>query len=186
MNTGLISTRYAKALLDYAIASGQQQEVYARMQTLSSMFIEVPALRRALSGSMYPKEKKRSILETACGGDLPSSLEKMIALILENEREELIQYIALRYAELYRSRFNIQYGKLVTAVPIDEETQKRFITRIKQIVGGTIEVEPIVDPAIIGGFILYLDDDRWDASMAGELFRIRNRFKTLDANIQTT
>ena len=35
MNTGLISTRYASALLDFAIESGQEKEVYGRMKTLS-------------------------------------------------------------------------------------------------------------------------------------------------------
>lgn len=185
MNTGLISTRYAKALLDYAITSGEQQEVYLRMKTLATMFTEQPALRRALIGTVNTKEQKISILRTACGGDLPPSLERMIRLIMENEREELIHYFALRYAEFYRARFDIQYGKLITAVPIDEETEARFIEHIRQIVGGRLEVEPVVDPGIIGGFILYLDDYRWDASVSGELSRIRNRFRILDATIET-
>ena|SRR5690554_2849304 len=185
MNTGLISTRYAKALLDHAIASGEQQEVYHRMKTLAAMFIEQPALRQALSGAVNTREKKIFLLRTASGGDLPPSLERMLGLIMENEREELIHYIALRYTELYRDRFNIQYGRLITAIPIDEKTEKRFIEHIRKIVGGRLEVEPVVDPAIIGGFILYLDDYRWDASVAGELSRIRNRFRILDASIET-
>ena len=185
MNSGLISTRYAKALLDHAIASGEQQEVYLRMKTLAAMFTAHPALRRALAGTVNTKQQKISILHTASGGDLPSSLERMIRLILENEREELIHYIALRYLELYRDRFNIQYGRLITAVPIDEKTEERFIEQIRKIVGGRLEVEPVVDPGIIGGFILYLDDTRWDASVSGELSRIRNRFWKLNAAIET-
>lgn len=186
MNSGLISTRYAKALLEHAIDSEEQQLVYRRMQTLAVMFTQQPSLRRALAGTMNTKKQKISLLQTACGGgELPPSLERMIRLILENEREELIHYIALRYAELHRERFEIHYGRLITAMPIDEKTEKRFIERIRQIVGGSLEVEPVVDPSIIGGFILYLDDDRWDASVAGELSRIRNRFRILDAAIET-
>ena len=186
MNTGLISTRYAKALLEYSIESREQQEVYERMQTLAAMFTQQPSLRRALTGTMNTKKQKISLLQTACGGgELPLSLERMIRLIFENEREELIHYIALRYAELYRERFAIQYGRLITALPIDEKTEKRFIERISKIVGGRLEVEPVVDPSIIGGFILYLDDDRWDASVAGELSRIRNRLRILMRLIET-
>lgn len=186
MNTGLISTRYAKALLEHAIDSGEQQEVYLRMKTLASMFSQQPSLRRALAGTMNTKQQKISLLHTACGGgEIPPSLERMIRLILENEREDLIHYFALRYAELYRDRFEIQSGKLITALPIDEGTEKRFIERIRQIVGGKLEVQSVVDSSIIGGFILYLDDYRWDASVAGELSRIRNRFRILDAAIET-
>lgn len=183
MNTGLISSRYAKALLEHATAAGEQQQVYLRMKTLAAMYTEVPSLRRALSGTTNTKDSKLAILRTACGGDLPPSLERMIRLIMENEREELMHYIALRFTELYRDRFEIRYGKLITAVPIDEETEKRFIGRIREIVGGELEVEPMVDPGIIGGFILYLDDTRWDASVRGELYRIRNHFRILDASI---
>ena len=117
MNTGLISTRYAKALLDHAIASGEQQEVYHRMKTLAAMFIEQPALRRALSGAVNTREKKIFLLRTASGGDLPPSLERMLGLIMENEREELIHYIALRYTELYRDRAPCSVGRYSGSAP---------------------------------------------------------------------
>ncbi len=38
MNSGLVSTRYAYALLDFAIESGEQEQVYARMKLLAHMF----------------------------------------------------------------------------------------------------------------------------------------------------
>jgi len=86
----------------------------------------------------------------------------------------MIRYIALRFIELYREKYHIQYGKLVTAVPIDPEREEQFIRRIQTIVGEKLEVDPAVDPDIIGGFVLSLGDDRWDASIAGELARIRS------------
>jgi F-type H+-transporting ATPase subunit delta len=101
----------------------------------------------------------------------------MIDLILKNKREEMIRNIALRFIELYRERYHIQYGKLVTAVPIDPEREKHFISHIQKIVGGKLEVDPVVDPDIIGGFILNLGDNRWDASISGELTRIRSKLK---------
>lgn len=185
MNTGLISTRYAKALLDHATALGEQEEVYAKVKMLASMFIEVPSLKRALLGTSNTKEKKISILRTACGGELPPSLERMFRLIMKNEREEFIHYIALRFNELYRVRYNIQYGKVITAIPMDKETEKRFTDRIREIVGAQLELHPIVDPSIIGGFVLYLDNYRWDASVTGKLSRIRNHFKMQDVSIGT-
>jgi len=43
-------------------------------------------------------------------------------------------------------------------------------------VGGTLELEKVIDPAIMGGFILEVEDVRWDASILGQLTRIRNEF----------
>lgn len=179
MNTGLISTRYAVSLLDYAIASGEEKKVYENMKLLSEMFPAFPKLRSSIASLGLAVHDKREIIITACGGTVPPSLDRMIDLILKNERETLLQYIALRFVELYRERFNIQYGKLITAVSIDETRKQQLIARIRKITGSELEIESVVDTGIIGGFVLNLGDYRWDASVLGELTRIRSRFKKL-------
>ncbi|SDZ96681.1 F-type H+-transporting ATPase subunit delta [Porphyromonadaceae bacterium KH3R12] len=177
MNTGLISSRYADSLLQYAISLGQQEEVYDKIKLLSEMCMKMPALRQVMMNPSVLVGDKKKILMTACGGSMPSSLSRMIDLILRNEREEVLQYITLRLIDLYRERFNIQRGKLVTAVAIDGETEQRLIARIKKMVKANVEMESVVDPEIIGGFVLTLGDFRWDASISGELARIRNKFQ---------
>ncbi len=181
MNTGLISTRYASALLDYAALSGQEKEIYDRMKTLSDVYLQVPQLRITLANSAITRENKKKLLFASIGGEAPSSLNKMIDLILKNEREEVIQFIALRYLELYRNKFNIHYGKLITAFPVTKKNEDKLITRIRDIVGEKLEIEPVVDPDIIGGFVLHLNDFRWDASVLGELTRIKSKIKKQDA-----
>lgn len=179
MNTGLISSRYAFTLLEYAGTLGQQKEVYAAMKIFSELYMESSSLRRALQNRSLSLEDRRKIILLACGNNVPVSLSKTIDLILKNKREEEMQYIALRFIDLYREKNHIQYGKLVTAVPIDAEKQLHFIDRIQQIVGGKLEVESVVDSDIIGGFVLTLGDNRWDASVMGELTRIRSKLKGL-------
>lgn len=181
MDRGLISTRYARSLLDYATETGQQKEVYESLKTLSEVFWKVPEIRVALTNSSIKKEKKKEILNTATGGNAPSSLDKMADLVFHNEREDLIQYIALRYVELYRERFNILHGKLVTAVPLDSNENKSFLKRIQKLVDEKLELDPVVEPDLIGGFVLHLDDFRWDASVAGELTRIKSHLKKIEA-----
>lgn len=185
MNSGLISSRYTTSLLNYAIDMGQQEEVYARMKILTEMFSAVPKLNNVIMDPSLSNLEKKKVILTACGGSVPSSLDKMLDLILKNEREGNMQYIALRFIDQYREKYNIQFGKLITAVGIDKKTAKRLSTRIEGIVGGEIELEPMVDPAIMGGFVLHLGDYRWDASVSGELTRIRSKFKSLQVNRET-
>ena len=181
MDRGLISTRYARSLLDFAIEEGQHKEVYNNMKTLSDVFWEVPKLREALTNSSIQQEDRKKLLFTASGGEIPSSLQKMADLIFLNEREDLIQYISLRFIELYRERFKIVQVRLVTAIPLNLDENRDFKSRVQKIVGENIELEPIVNPDIIGGFILHLDDYRWDASISGELTRVKSQFKKIEA-----
>ena len=179
MNTALISTRYARSLLDYAISFGEEKDVYANMKLLSEMFPAFPKLRRSIANPGLTIREKKEIIVTACGGAVPPSLDRMIDLILKNEREALLQYIALRFVQLYREKFNIQYGKLITAVSIDKTKEQQLVARIRKITGSELDIESVVEPDIIGGFVLNLGDYRWDASVQGELTRIRSRFKSL-------
>jgi len=179
MNTGLISTRYATALLEYSVESNQQEEVYSALKFFLKVYGNVPELRQALQTHSIVKSEKKKIIISACGENVPSTLDEMIELVVKNERQGLIDYIALRYIDLYRERFNIQHGKLVTAVSMDETTKERFIKRIESIIDKELEIETEVEPDIIGGFLLYLDDHRLDASISGKLNRIRRKVKKI-------
>jgi F-type H+-transporting ATPase subunit delta len=58
MNSGLVSTRYANALLNFAIESGEQEQVYARMKLLSQLFFEVPELKEIVQNPVHPNERE--------------------------------------------------------------------------------------------------------------------------------
>ena len=69
MNTGVISVRYARALLKSADSTVEKDAVYADMQRLAQNYIDVRQLRTAIDNPMLPKQKKEEILLTACGGN---------------------------------------------------------------------------------------------------------------------
>lgn len=180
MNTGLISSRYALTLLNFSIENGEQDEVYDKMKLLSEVYLNTHILRHALNNRSILKSDKKKILITACGGNLPISLDKMLDLILNNEREDVLHFIALQYIKLYREKYKIQSAKLTTAYSMDNEETERFLSRIEKIVNENIELETETNPDIIGGFILQLGDYRWDASMSGKLSRLKNTIKESD------
>jgi len=97
-------------------------------------------------------------------------------LLLENNRENHLLSIALKYIDLFRKQKNIHYGKLTTASPINAITEKNLIAMVENTTGGTIEMEKVIDPEIIGGFMFEVDFVRWDASISGQLRRIKKEY----------
>lgn len=177
MNTGLISSRYATTLLDFSIEKDEQDEVYQKMKILSAVFMYTPLLRRILSDRSIGISEKKKFVITACGGSLPVSLKKMIDLILKNDRQDVLHFIALQYIEMYRKKYKIQNAKLITAYAMGQQEIAKFLMRIEKIVDETIELDTEINPEIIGGFILQLGDYRWDASLSGKLAHIKNTIK---------
>ena len=68
MDLGVISVRYARALLKCATKQKQEAEVYAEMESLMESYIHFPLLRQTLDNPLLDNKNKINLLETACGG----------------------------------------------------------------------------------------------------------------------
>lgn len=61
MDLGLISVRYARALLKASLEAKLEDRVYSEMQTLSQSYIKVPDFRFTIDNPMFSKSAKRII-----------------------------------------------------------------------------------------------------------------------------
>jgi len=176
MNTGLIPVRYATALLDFANVSDLQDRVYKDAKAISNSYFQFSELRTVLDNPVLAKVEKRKIVIMAAGGDVCKPFEKFLDLLLENKREVHLLAIMLKYIDLYRKQKNIHYGKLTTATAVNSTVEERLMKMVEVTTGGTIEMEKIIDPAILGGFMFEVDFVRWDASISGQLRSIRKEY----------
>ena len=178
MDIGIISVRYARALLKSALDAKLDQQVYQEMLLLAKSYVEVPELRHTIDNPMLDKDKKEQLLLTAVGGKDASALSKaFVALVLKEDRENMIQFMANSYVTLYRQQKNIIRGKLTTAVAVTPATEQKMRQMVESKTKGTVEFETEVNPDIIGGFILEYDTYRMDASVKSQLNSILNTLK---------
>ena len=169
MDIGVISVRYARALLKCATEQKIQDKVYQEMQTLTQSYIKVPQLRFTIDNPMLAKEKKEMLLNTAAGGDISPLTKRFIALVLNEGRESTINFMAASYLTLYRKQNNIIKGRLITAVPVTTQIEKRMRQKVESRTKGNVEFITEVNPEIIGGYILEYDTYRLDASIQNQL-----------------
>ena len=177
MDLGVVSVRYARALLKSAVAMHIESQVYADMQTLAASYIEVPQLRFTIDNPMLVKEQKQSLLETACGGNPSELTKRFLLLVLDEDRESTLQLMANSFVTLYRQQKNITRGRLITATAVSPETEAKMKQMVETKTKGTVEFQTEVDPDIIGGFILEYDTYRMDASVKSKLNSILTELK---------
>ncbi len=178
MEVGIISMRYAKALIEYALEKKAEDRLYQEFTVLSYCFCTQPGLREALDNPVISQETKLSLICTAADGKEEPSKEfvRFIQLVLKHKREGYLQFMSLMYLELYRKRKHIGVGKLITAVPVDQATEDRIRSTAAHILHAKMELETVVDPSIDGGFIFDINDFRLDASIATQLKRMKQQF----------
>ena len=177
MDIGVISVRYARALLKSATLAKLEDQVYQEMQTLSQSYIQVPELRFTIDNPMLAKDKKKAVLVTACGGEVTDLTQTFIQLVLGEDRESTLQFMAASYITLYRKQKNIPRGRLITAVAVSPATEQKMKEMVEGKTQGTVEFQTEIDPSIIGGFILDYDTYRMDASVKTKLNDILAQLK---------
>lgn len=169
MDIGVISVRYARALLKSSTDAGVEDNVYEEMQALAQSYISVPELRFTIDNPMLSDEKKEKLLITAAGKKVSKATKAFIRLVLNEDRESMMQFMANSYITLYRKQKNIIRGKLTTAAAVSSSVEKKMRKMVESQTKGTVEFETEVDPDIIGGFVLEYDTYRLDASVKASL-----------------
>lgn len=178
MDIGIVSMRYAKALIEYAKDTGAEDRVYHELRMLERSFRKHPDLREALDNPILKINEKFALICTAAvgNGEVSREFSRFITLVLRNRREYYLQYICLTYLDLYRKLKHIGVGKLITAVPVSRDVWERIRNSASTLLHAQMELQTEVDPSIEGGFIFDINDFRLDASIATQLKRVKQQF----------
>ena len=81
-----------------------EDAVYQDMQTLAASYVDVPQLRFTIDNPMLAKDKKKMLLLTACGDKHTTLTERFVELVLDEDRENILQFMANSYITLYRQQ----------------------------------------------------------------------------------
>ncbi len=175
MNSGIIASRYAKALLKYVQETGNGDKVYSQAGVLVMRMEEVRQLREYVEAYREVEpERKFSLLEAALGESMADELRRFLTLVIARRRTEYFLRMLHSFILQYRISLNIRVGSLITALPA-EGLKEKLEEFTGSITGASVHLEMNVNPDIIGGFVFTLDDVRMDASVRTQIKRIRNR-----------
>ncbi|PVX45922.1 ATP synthase F1 subcomplex delta subunit [Flavobacterium sp. 103] len=160
--------RYATAILDLSNSKGVAEAVNNDMKSIASTikgnlelstFIQNPTIKVEV--------KEKALLEVFASTD--NVTKGLLHLLFENKRFEILDVIAAEYSKLFDIMNNVEVAKVTTAVAMDAALEAKVLAKIATLSDKKITIENIVDPAIIGGFILRIGDQQYNASVANRL-----------------
>ena len=167
MDKGLIPNRYAKALYEVGAERNCNDKLYGLMQTLAQSFAQVPELGKTIGNPFVSNADKTALLNKAVYG-------AFIKLLEQNGRTDMAWDIARAYIDLYRRLHNIYRVVITSAAPLGEPERKRLTALIEKHVGdASVEYVYQVDPDLIGGFTVTINNERLDASVSSQLKDLR-------------
>lgn len=191
MNTGIIATRYATALLKLVEETGSGEAVAAQVQVIEKALDEVPDFRRAVDDPAVAAVQKISLFEASLKDSMAQELHKFLELLIRNGRIGDVRLVLTTFVtEYYRSR-HIKRARLVVAdpalldpVPVEgslRQAQRPALeSRLRDLVekqtGCRLILKTEVNPSLIGGFVFEVEDTVLDASVSRQLDFIRRQF----------
>lgn len=174
MDNGLIARRYAKALFKLADEQGKSGLVYDEMKSVAKAFADNSDLQRTLSNPYINASDKEMLMKEAAGEKYEDDLKAFVKLIIQNHREEFIYNMCLAYCDIYREKFNISKVRIITADKYDDQRMERIHKLVeKAFPNRKFEYSEAVDKNLIGGFQIYVDNVKMDASISNELQQLR-------------
>lgn len=169
MSSTRAAIRYAKAILEIADSKKVATEVSADMALIASTIQSNSELSSFIQNPLVKTEAKKDVVSEVFTS-VNAVTKSIFQLLLENKRFEILDSIAVEYNKLFDIKNGVEVAKVTTAVPMDAALESKVSAKIASISSSKkITIENIVDPAIIGGFILKIGDKQYNASIADRL-----------------
>ena len=165
--------RYAEAAFELA-RDGASYDDWERDLATLARALDEPELRRLMEHPAVAfGDKERVLRQVAAGvGEQPLNL---VLLMIRRGRPGAIGPMVARFRELVRRERGIALAEVRTALPLADEQRAQIVDRLHELTGDTIEINEVVDEALIGGIAVRIGDRLYDASVRNRLERLRAR-----------
>jgi F-type H+-transporting ATPase subunit delta len=172
MNDSKISVRYSRALFQSALEKKILDNVYQDMIFISEI-CKIAETKEFLNSPIIVPSKKEAIFHKMLGDNVEKITLSIIDLIVKNGRESFIPAITRVFIHETKKFKGITESVLTTAVKIDDKVKKQITDLISDVFKTKVELKENIDPEIVGGFILQVDDNYIDASIRNKLRKIK-------------
>lgn len=117
--------RYAKAILETAVSSGNTTKVNDDMKSIVASVSGSQELSDFLSSPIISSEVKMNALSEVFAS-VQSETKTLFRLLQENKRFEILEPIAAQFNHLYDEMNGVEVAKVTTAFPITPELKVKF------------------------------------------------------------
>lgn len=177
MKNTKVAHRYAKSLLGLATERNEADRVEHDFSVISKVLRETRDLRVFLKSPVVKSDKKQQVLLAIFGEHVGELMMAFLRILTVKGREMLLKEIAESYVEQIRRRKGIMVASVVTASALADESRdviNHLVTELNE--GGDIVLTEEVDPEIVGGFVLKIEDKMVDASVLSQFRKLRRQY----------
>jgi F-type H+-transporting ATPase subunit delta len=174
MSEQRVSGRYAKSLIDLAVEQNLLEVINADILAFKAAIDQNHALESLFKNPIVKGDKKLAIIKQIFGSSFNKLTISFFEIVIEKKREYYLLDIAIAFIAQYNVINKITTAKVKTAVVVSNEVINEVRAFIEKQTGKKVILETTVDPELIGGLVIQMEDNLYDASISGKLKKAKH------------
>ena len=157
--------KYSNALFQTAKESGLCEKVYNDLVFISETINTNEQLKNALMNPIVTLNDKKDIFERLFKIHIEKVTLDFVFLLLENNRLNCLEEVVNCFNKSNNRENNIITPTIISAIELNDEQKSRIIAKIAEKTGKKVIPEYSIEPDIVGGIIIEIDDKTIDLSI---------------------
>ncbi len=167
------ASRYAEALLGAAQGGRAVEQVRHDLDALVQLVNETPLLRGLIERPDLEADQKFEALRAALGDQFSALTMSLLRVLLEHGRGPDLEAVRDSYHDLADEAEGIVRADARSVVSLTPEQRRRLIAALEKLTERKIVLTERIDPAVLAGVTVQVDDQLIDGSAAGRFARLR-------------
>jgi F-type H+-transporting ATPase subunit delta len=163
---------YAAALLDVAEERGEAERVGEELGALAAELERSPAFHSFVASPRVDAAARAAALERITRGRTTDTLADALQVLNRKRRIEHLPAVARAYAEELDRRRGRLPVRVTSALPLAAGQRERLRAAVAARTGREPVLEERVDPALLGGLVVQIGDEKIDGSVATKIQRL--------------
>lgn len=167
---------YAEALLGAAEKTAQAQQVFEELEGLVGEVLPgSPQIEEFLRSGAISRNRKAPVLERALRGRASDLLVNFLVVLNKHDRLGLLRAVLVAYRDLLDQRARRARVHVHTAIPLHDDQKESLLHLLREVMQRDPVLETEVDPALLGGVVVRVDDYVFDGSVRAKLLRLQKQ-----------
>ena len=159
-----ITSRYAEALYSLKKDENSLESSQKEIKELIKVLKENPDFLVVLNSSYKEFEEKEQIIDKVFIG-VDEEIKTLIKIVVKNHRGQYLTEIFENYNSLVNEYRGVLEGLVYSTEPLSEAQLAKLNSAIGKIETRPVELKNIIDPSLIGGVKVVINDHIYDGSI---------------------
>ena len=163
-----ITSRYAEAIFSIKRDQNQLEEAQVEIKELIKVLKQNPDFVFVLNSSYKEFQEKEDIIDKVFKG-VDQDIINLIKIVTKNHRSMYLVEILERTNSLINDERGVLEGLVYSTEPLKEEELQKLNAAISKVEKRSTDLKNIIDPNLIGGVKVVINDHIYDGSIKHHL-----------------